>query len=146
MGRRSIHLQLIDPDAQGAGAVFTFGGQTRLVDGKYKALGLWLLTFMTAKGSDPLDAAAGTEFPLLLGSNLSDPEELEGVLHTYVDDATEQVRAIQAKTPYLTLDERVRNAVVTQFKVLSPGRFEIWVELQVESGARVSTLIPYAAG
>lgn len=146
MGRLNLHIQIVDPDAQDRGNVFTFGDNTILLDGKYKAIDLWLITFMTAKGSDPLEPAAGTEFPLVIDSNLSDPNELEGLLHEYVDDATAQAKAYQSLSPYLTVDERISSVEITQFKVLGPGRFEFWVRLQVASGATVSTYIPYAAG
>lgn len=146
MGRTNIHFQIVDPSAQQRGNVFTFGDQTRLVDGKYKALDLWLITFLTPKGSDPTDAEAGTDFGFIVESNVSDPAELEVYLHEYVDNATAQVKLLQRRVGYLTPDERVRIVEITQFKELGPGRFEFWVDLQVESGAHVSTYIPYAAG
>jgi hypothetical protein len=145
MGRKSLHLKLVDPSSQGPANVFTFGTPSLLVEGKYKAFGRWLHIFMTPKGSDPLDLSAGTEFPHLLGSNISDPDELETQLHLHVADATEQVRVLQTGTN-LALNERVRSVTIMQFTVLSPGRFEFWVDLQVESGEMLRMLIPYAPG
>lgn len=146
MGRTNIHFQIVDPAAQQRGNVFTFGDQTRLVDGKYKALDLWLLTFLTPKGSDPTDVEAGTDFAFIVESNVSDPAEFEVYLHEYVDDATAQAKLLQRRVGYLTPDERIRSVEITQFKELGPGRFEFWVDLQVESGAHVRAYIPYAAG
>lgn len=146
MGRQSLNLQLVDPSAQGPANVFTFGRPSRLVEGKYKAFARWLIVFMTTKGSDPLDLDAGTEFPLLLASNVSDPDDMETQLHIQVADAADQVRALQNGDGTLTPSERLRSVSITKFTVLAPGRFEFWVDLQVESSEVLRALIPYAPG
>ena len=61
-----------------------------------------------------------------------------------LDDATTEAIRLQSGVPYLSRSERISTAQITQFNVLGPGSFELWVDLQVESGEGVRALIPYA--
>lgn len=144
MARKSLHVRIVDPTSQAAVGTFTFGRPTLLVEGKYKALGLWLVRLFTPRGTDPTDLSAGTDFGNLLGSNYTDVDEVETLLHTCVDDATTEAIRFQSGVAYLSRSERISTARITQFNVLGPGSFEIWVDLQVESGEAVRALIPYA--
>lgn len=144
MARKSLHVRIVDPTSQAAVGTFTFGRPTLLVEGKYKALGLWLVRLFTPRGTDPTDLSAGTDFGNLPGSNYTDVDEVETLLHTCVDDATTEAIRLQSGVAYLSRSERISTARITQFNVLGPGSFEIWVDLQVESGEAVRALIPYA--
>lgn len=143
MARKSLHIRIVDPSAQATSGTFTFGRPSRLVDGKYKALSIWLVRLFTPRGTDPTDRTAGTDFASVPGSTFSDVDEVETLLHTCVDDATTETIRLQSTVDYLSRSERVRSAQITQFNVLGPGRFEIWVDLQVESGEGLRALIPY---
>lgn len=143
MARKSLHIRIVDPSSQASVGTFTFGRPSLLVEGKYKAIGLWLLRLFTPRGTDPTDRSAGTEFGTIPGSNYSDVDEVETLLHTCVEDATAEAIRLQSSVPYLTRSERISTAQITQFNVLEPGSFELWVDLQVESGERVRALIPY---
>lgn len=143
MGRPSLHLQLIDPALQLRGAAFTFG-TSRLVTGPYKAVARWCVVFFTPKGTDPLDGGRGTEFPALVGGNVTDPSVLEGFVHGCVDDATAQVLVDQRRAVGLTTDELLAEATVTAFRVFARDRFEFHVTLRTASGARVTVPVPYA--
>lgn len=115
-----------------------------LVEGKYKAVGFWLLRLFTPKGSDPTDRSAGTDFGLLPGSNYNDVDQVELLLHTCVDDATAEAIKLQSSVSYLSRSERISTVQIKQFNVLGSGKFELWVDVQVESGEVVRALIPYA--
>lgn len=145
MARKSLHIRITDPSSQAIVGTFTFGRPSLLVEGKYKALGLWLIQLFTPRGTDPTDLSSGTDFSVAPGSNYADVDEVETLLHTCIDEATSASIRLQSSVPYLSRSERVRSAQITQLNVLKPGSFEIWVDLQVESGEAIRALLPYAA-
>lgn len=143
MARKSLYVRIVDPTSQAAVGTFSFGRPTLLVEGKYKALSFWLVRLFTPRGTDPTDLSAGTDFCTVQRSNYTDVDEVETLLHTCIDDATTEAIRLQSSVPYLSRSERIRSAQITQFNVLGSGSFEIWVDLQVESGEKVRALIPY---
>lgn len=143
MARKSLHLRIIDPNAQAANGTFTFGSPSTLVEGKYKAVSLFLVRLFTPKGSDPTDRSAGTDFAYLPGSNYSDVAEVETLIHTCVGEAADEAIRLQSSVTYLSRSERLSSAEITRFNVLGPGHFEVWVSLRVQSGENITVLVPY---
>lgn len=140
-----LHVQLIDPSAQTARALFTFGSSPQLVDGVQKLADRWLKVFMTPKGSHPWRKTEGTTFAQLIGGNLDDLTTVEGEIIEAVNDCNEQLisadRQVAARPP----NERLLTAAVVQFVQVPPSGLEFWVEVTNVARERLAVLIPYAA-
>lgn len=147
MPRYDLHFQLIDPSAQRAGAVFSFGfDQPLAVSGPQKMANRWLKLFFTSKGSHPVRRKEGTGFSSLIGGNVSAESDIEASLHLYIEDATEQLQELDRRARGIADSERIQSAQLTDFRAVRADAFEFWVELTSVSGERVQVLIPYAAG
>lgn len=146
MPRYDVHIQLIDPSQQEAGLNFTFGRAPVIaVRGPQKLANRFLMTLLRRKGSDPVDPEVGTHFSELIGgNNLTETGDLQAILLEYVDDAADQVRAVDLRSSWLDADERLRTAEMTSFTQLREDAFEAWITLTTVSGAQVQMLIPVA--
>jgi hypothetical protein len=139
-----IHIQLLDPESQTYGANLGFGlDKPILVTGFQALINRWLKVFMTPKGSHPIRRLEGTEFPYLIGSNISDPGALQATINEYIDDAINQVQATDRASPWLRNDQRLRDVTMIQFNVISVTEIEFWVEIINQAGQRLKLLIPY---
>jgi hypothetical protein len=144
MTRYDLHFQLLDPSLQTYGSNFSFGlAQPIKVTGFQALINRWLKTFMTPKGSNPLRQTEGTEFAFLMGSNILDIGSIQATVAEHIDDASEQVRAVDQKSPLLANEQRLRNAALKQFNVVGSSGIEFWVELTNQAGQRLQVLIPY---
>ena len=144
MARYDLHIHIIDPSEQTFGETMTFDLLSPiLVDGLQALVNRWTKTFLTPKGSDPIDLARGTEFPFLIGSNIDETQSLQALLTEYVLDATEQVKASDRRTVGLPNTERLRDATIIQYTQIDPTRSEFWVEVTNAAYQRATTLIPY---
>ena len=144
MARYDLHIQLLDPSIQTYGANFSFGLASPIaVTGFQSLINRWMKIFMTPKGTQPLRLQEGTEFPYLIGSNVRDIGSLEATVAEYMDDATDQVQAVDRASPWLTKDQRLRAAALKQFNVVGASGIEFWVELTNQAGQRLQVLIPY---
>ena len=143
---QDLHIQLIDPSAQTARALFTFGTSPVGVEGVQKLANRWLKIFMTRKGSHPVRKDEGTDFPSLVGGNFSDLPALEADVLEAIDDATEQLRTSDRRAPTRPANERILSASLVQFVELHPAGAEFWVELTNVARERLPVLIPYAPG
>jgi hypothetical protein len=141
---RDIHLQLIDPSEQQYGANFTWGSTPRWVAGLQKLANHWVKRFLTPKGSHPWRPLEGTKFTYLLGGNMEDVASLQVAVLEAIDDATDQMRALQSQQFSLPADERVQVVNLVQFLVTGPTSADIWVEIVNRAGSRLTVLIPYA--
>lgn len=141
---RDLHIQLIDPSAQTARALFTFGTTPLAVSGAQKLANRWLKVFMTRKGSHPTRHDEGTIFPGLVSGNVADLAAAEADILEAVDDATDQVRAQDRLNPTRPANERLISATVTQFVAVSATGVEFWVTLVNAARERIPVLIPYA--
>lgn len=142
-----IHIQIINPDEQTFGEVLTFDfADVITVTGFQALMNRWLKTFLTPKGTDPVDKSRGTEFAYLRGSNVSGKLSLQPLLTEYVEDASAQVRAADRKSPKLPPESRLRTAAIIQIVELDKTRVEFWVELTNDAGLRMNVLIPYKVG
>ena len=126
-----IHFQPV-PKAEVEGLkVFTFGFTATLkVQGLQSLVNRWAKTFMTPKGSDPLDPDAGTDFANLAGSNVDrNSPELRDVTIISVDETNEQVRA-QDIAGFYDSSESLLTATLEGFKQTEDGTgLEVWVTI-----------------
>jgi hypothetical protein len=141
-----LHFQLIDPTLQSTGSNlrFSFVPPTIAVNGIQKLMNRWLKKFLTIKGSNPGDLTDGTNFGLLIGGNISDVDDLQAQILTFIDDCNTQIQTIDRTSPQLTSDERLRSADLLIFNVLDATSIEFWVQVTSTSGKRATALIPYA--
>jgi hypothetical protein len=158
MPRYDLHYQIVQPPQtndpvplpagqirQHTGANFTFDFKNPIaVRGLQKLANHWLKIFLTPKGTHPRRKNEGTDFYNLIGSNVDPDESLEGSVLLHIEDATQQLKDIQAKTPWRATDERLSTVNLLIFNQLSVDSIEIWVEVVNVAGTRLSVLIPYA--
>lgn len=143
---KDLYIRLIDPSAQTARALFTLGDAPVAVEGVQKLASRWLKLFMTPKGSHPTRKEEGTLFPSLISGNVADLASVEGDVLEAIDDATEQLRASDRRSPTRPANERVLTVVLAQFVELPPAGVEFWVELTNVARERIPLLLPYAPG
>lgn len=144
MPRYDLHIQLVDPSEQTFGANFSFGiANPILVTGFQSLVNRWMKIFMTPKGSHPVRKTEGTEFPYLFGANVTDISTLEMTVAEYIDDAVQQVQAIDRAAPNLTPEQRLRSASLLQFNAVNASSIEFWVQLTNQANQRMRVLIPY---
>lgn len=158
MPRYDLHYQIVQPPQdndpvplppgqirQHTGANFTFSLRNPIaVRGIQKLANHWLKIFLTPKGSNPIRKNEGTDFFNLIGSNVDPNDTLEGVVLLQIEDATNQLKDIQARSPWRDTDERLANVNLLLFNQLSVDAIEFWVEIVNVAGTRLPILIPYA--
>ena len=137
-----IHFQAIPPSEFPGTKVFTFG-QTRSlgVAGLQKLINMFLKYLMTPIGSDPLDLNAGTQLPLLIGSNIAVKDAKE-ILLIAVDSTARAIIALQSgQSP--PDDEALSSATVTDYIVIPdlPG-FSAQIYIRNVAGASFQYLLP----
>lgn len=137
-----IHFQAIPPAELPGTKVFTFG-QTRTlgVAGLQKLVNMFLKYLMTPVGTDPLDLDAGTELPLLIGSNVA-VQDAKEILTMSVDKTARAIMTIQnSQAP--PDDEALAGASVTDYIDIPelPG-FTAQIYIQNVAGAGLQFLLP----
>jgi hypothetical protein len=132
------------PDQQRFRANFSLSFDAPVaVDGFQALVNRWVKTFMTPKGSDPINKSRGTEYPYLVGANVPDMAYIQAAIVDCVADATAQVQAVDRANLTLPAVSRLRDAQVTRFNELAPGFIEFWVEITNYASQRLGVLIPY---
>jgi hypothetical protein len=134
MAGYDIHFQPV-PDADVVGyRMFTFGFKAALkVQGPQALVNRWAKTFMTPKGSDPLDITMGTTFAQLIGANITHvSNELQDVAFLSVLDANNQVKH-QDLDGLFPANESLHSATISNF-IESTAGVELWVEIKTISG------------
>lgn len=132
-----IHFQPVPVSDVRGTKVFTFGFKSaRKVEGLQSLVNRWVKTLMTPRGSDPLDAAAGTDFGSLIGTNI--PKSAKGsiidIVAMAIDDASTQVQE-QDKMARYNETESLDQVNLLRFLPTSSGDgFEVWVEIKNQAG------------
>lgn len=135
MAGYDIHFQPVPEQDVSGYRVFTFGFKAALkVKGPQALVNRWAKTFMTPKGSDPLDVTVGTTFAQLVGANVSlhATKEIQDVAIFAVGDANDQVKRQDIEGLY-PADESLLSAVISDFAATSDG-VQLWVEIKTVSG------------
>lgn len=146
MPRYNFHFQLIDPDQQGlARSNFSLNlARPIAVRGPQKLINRWTQCFFTTRGSDPVNPSFGTSFTSLVGGNtFGTSDDLRASIEIAVQDCNEQIRAIDAKSPWLEPGERLNSATIILYNPISEDKVEFWIEIQTLNGQRVTALIAY---
>lgn len=129
-----IHFQPVPKEDVKGYKTFTFGFKAALkVRGPQALVNRWAKTFMTPKGSDPLDRTAGTSFSDMIGANITRiTDELKDVAILSVIDASEQVKK-QDVEGLFSDDSRLMSATLMDILQTADG-IELWVEIKTMSG------------
>lgn len=126
-----IHFQPVPAKEALGTQVFTFGFRATLkVQGPQALVNRWVKTFMTPKGTNPLDLGEGTAFGRMIGSNANAYHQgIEDVVLLSIEDANEQVRK-QDLDGLFPENERLSNATILRFNTLVEGdSVELWVRI-----------------
>lgn len=153
MARFDLHFAIVQPPdgrdvpageiRQAANANFVLSVRRPIaVRGMQKLINRWLKTFFTPKGSHPVRRDEGTTFPSFVGGMAR--QDLDASVMLAMDDASDQVRAVDARSPWLDADERLADVALKTFNQLGQDRVEIWMEITNAAGTRQTMLIPYA--
>lgn len=132
-----IHFQPVPVSDVSGTKVFTFGFKSALkVEGLQALVNRWVKTFMTPRGSDPLDSAAGTDFGNLIGTNI--PKSTKGslidIVAMAIDDASEQVQKQDTAARYGETESLDRANLLRFASTSSGDGFEVWVEIKNQAG------------
>jgi hypothetical protein len=133
-----IHFQPVSESDLHGFKTFTFGFQNALkVTGLQALVNRWVKTFMTPKGSDPLDPTVGTTFAEMIGANITRvTEELQDVTNLSIQDANDQVKK-QDIEGLFSDDSRLMSATVIDYSQESAG-IVLWVEIKNMAGTALT--------
>ncbi|RKX27321.1 MAG: hypothetical protein DRP83_00280 [Planctomycetota bacterium] len=127
-----IHFQPVPRGEVSSTRVFTFGFRAALkVSGPQALVNRWAKTFMTPKGSNPLDKSEGTAFGRLFGSSNINAfaRGIEDVVLLSIEDANDQVRK-QDLEGLFPEDERLANATLFRLQTVeTQDGVEVWVRI-----------------
>jgi len=112
---------------------FKFGENSLKVAGIAKLSNIFLKRLFTKRGSNPVDLNEGTEFTDLIGSNISDEEELIIIIQDSINETQQQITDSQANLE-LPADERLASANLYKFEKITGDRIEIYIELITLAG------------
>ena len=142
MAKYDLHFQAIPEDELQGFKFFTRAfNRTIGVRGINKLLNLWTKMFMTTKGSDPTNLERGTEFPLLIGSNITSIQDVRDIVMLSIGDCTAQITELQrVDTP--DPDETLRTAVLLQFESDARDRIDVRVGITNVANEEAAVLIP----
>ena len=124
---------------------FTTGfNRTIGVRGFWKLILQWLKRFMTTKGSDPTRPSEGTEFPNLIGSNISSMTDVRDIVLLAIEECNAQMLTVQQQTQP-DKDELLLTAVLTKFEPLGADGFEAWVTISNVENTELTIQLPQFA-
>lgn len=122
--------------------LFTLGADRSMaVRGLTKLLCQWTRLFMTPKTSDPMDIEAGTDFPNLIGSNISSLGDIQDVVITAILDCNEQMFRRQQLTMF-PAEEMLSSATLTGFEPWGEDGFQAWVLISNVAGEEATVALP----
>ena len=129
MPKYDIYFKPVSTTEYNSGMGFEFGYKAVLkVCGPPALVNRWVKTFMTLKGSDPLDQEYGTGFSNLIGSNISKASmDLADVVSVAIGEANTQVYDQDLKGFFPT-NERLQAATLTGFQQVADG-ISVWVTI-----------------
>jgi len=138
-----IYLQGLAMTNQPGFRSFTFGyDRTIAVSGPYKLAIQWLKRFLTTKGSDYCNPDDGTDFPLLIGSNVVDVNDVRDVILLAIQDCNAQIFKVQEQQANLPPDEQLASATLTDFQPLDEDGFNAWITLRNNKGEELVVPLP----
>lgn len=137
-----IHFQLVTPEQQTGGKLFTFGFKSAVgVRGPQKLINRWLKCLLTPKGSDLSDKNYGTGFYGFMGSNITSHQDVVDALTLFIEDCNTQIRAMDRKRT-APEDERLLSATLIQATPAADDAYEVYVLIRNAAGQAVPVQLP----
>ena len=122
--------------------IFTSGfNRSIAVRGPWKLLTQWLKRFMTTKGSDPLRPDEGTDFPNLIGSNVTSISDIRDIVLLSIQDCNDQVYSIQETVPP-DEDEQLDVAVLDDIQTGGEDTVVMYISISNVAGNTVQVRLP----
>lgn len=134
MAGYDIHFQPVPKKDVKGYKTFTFGFRAALkVKGPQALVNRWAKTFLTPKGSDPLEPNMGTNFADMIGANITSiSQDLYDLALLALQDTNEQVKVQDVQGLYPD-NESLGSAAIIDFVQTEDG-IELWVEINTLSG------------
>jgi hypothetical protein len=139
-----VHFQIVSKEEQVAanGKVYSFGYASAVgVKGPQKLANRWLKCFCTLKGSDLLSPEYGTEFPEIIGSNISRRQDFVDAMSLYIDDCNGQIQAFDL-AQFPPDDERLASAVLTSVVPRGEDGYEVYITIKNIAGTLLTVQVP----
>lgn len=139
-----IHIQTL-PEAEQRDTFkfMSFGFQSSLgVKGFQMLINQWIKCFLTRRGTDPTDLNYGTDFTLLVASEIPLADARDVVVLS-IDQCNEQIMRFNRRDVTLTLSERLASAQLINFieRPSDPG-FAAYVEIKNQANERLQFNLP----
>lgn len=109
--------------------------------GIVKLVNRFLKLLYTFKGTNYLDKEEGTKFTQLFNLNVQDSDVAQAKVQDAIDDATEQIIAIQSAQG-VPNTERLRLATMSSFEVTEAREVRISITLEVLTGDQTTVQLP----
>lgn len=137
------YFELLPQSAQGVQrGTFTYGYKRHIgVAGFQKLINRWVKAFMTTQGTDLSDRTWGTQFPDLIGSNITDRTDIQQIVQSSVSKATDDTRRIQAQYPSDDATELLQSAQLTSLIFEDNSSVTVYVLLQNQAGKRLQIIL-----
>jgi hypothetical protein len=121
---------------------FSFGYVSSVgVSGIIKMANRWTMCLLTRKGSDPFSKSTGTNFMNMMGSNISETQDVLDMATMSIEDCNTQVRAFDQRSN-LSPDERFASAQIERIEQVDPSRYDLWVTLKNSAGQTTTVSLP----
>jgi hypothetical protein len=143
-----IYFELLPEAEQGPQrGTFTFGyKRTIAIAGFQKLINKWTKAFLTEQGTDLSRRNYGTQFPSLIGSNVTDRGDVQQVVHSAVTKATQDILDIQAQYPPDSSEEIIHSARLTSIIFEDKSSVSVYVLLQNQAGKRLQVILAGKVG
>jgi len=126
---------------------FTYGYKKHLgIAGFQKLINKWTKAFLTEQGTDLSRRLYGTQFPSLIGSNVTDRLDVQQIAHTAVAKATQDVLGIQARFPPEDAQEILHSVQLTSLIFEDNSSVSVYVLLQNQAGKRLQIILAGKVG
>ena len=136
---KDIHFQGVPQSDVTGYKIFTFGYETALkVDGAQSLVNRWAKTFVTPKGSDPLEPNAGTVFGSLYGANVSQQADIQDIVFLAISDANTQVKAQDIVSMHPPEERLQSAALITYSPSPETAGFEVWIKIVNQAGTKAN--------
>jgi hypothetical protein len=143
MAKYDLHIQTVEESELQGFKFFTRGFNRSIgVRGLNKLLNIWMKIFLTPKGSDPTNLERGTDFPALMGSNITSQQDVRDVVMLSISDCNKQLAEIQRVSPPEDDDETLRTATLLQFSTPTEDGIEVWVGISNVADEEATVLVP----
>lgn len=125
---------------------YTYGYDRHIaVRGFQKLINRWAKAFLTLQGTDLSRRNYGTAFPALIGSNVTDRGDIQEIVQSSVDKATQDIQQLSADALETGLEfdseELLDSAKLDALVFPDATGIAVYVTLQNQKGQRLQVLL-----